>query len=77
MIKTTARDFGEHLTLLFASGTKKGGGGDNDLENKYRISKLDMDREVVETWEKKKKKQAKNKDGIGWVEPLSPQRRGW
>lgn len=56
MIKTTARDFGEHLTLLFASGTKKGGGGDNDLENKYRISKLDMDREVVETGKKKKKK---------------------
>lgn len=35
---------------------KKGRGGDNDLENKYRISKLDMDREVVETWKKKKKK---------------------
>ena len=55
-----------------------GGGGENDLENKYRITKLAMDREVVETWtKKKKKKQAKNKDGIGWVEPLSPQRRGW
>ena len=32
MIKTAARDFGEHLTLLFASGTKKRG-GNNDLEN--------------------------------------------